>query len=302
MNFTDIANAIGEAAPVEPRTIPVVPGRVVDIDADILCYQCGGGDDVSVSRRILKHKVELFREASGAEKVVLHLTAGGSTKGDRALVSVTKPYQGQRKGHRPPNWQYLRDYIGEGHAGAVKLWFDREADDGMGFCSTLPNRVIVTKDKDHRMLPGLHLNWDLYEMTEVPQGCYDHTAWGKQYGLRWFWMQMLHGDSADNIPNIKRGFGEVSAHKALLATDNHIGAFDIVSQLYRIHHPDTWAARFAEQATLLWIRRGKHAELCEWLDYMPASTHPYMPEVIGAATALRQRVKTMKEEAACLSD
>src|SRR6218665_2902333 len=137
VNFTDIADEVAKANPVEPVGVPTVPGRRVHIDGDMLAYQCGGNDDtdVATSRRILKSKIDLFKDASGAEGVLLHLTASGSTKGDRAAIAYTKPYQGQRKGHRPKNWQYLRDYMAEGLAGPVKQWFDREADDGFGFIS-----------------------------------------------------------------------------------------------------------------------------------------------------------------------
>ena len=148
---------------IEPQGVTVVPGRRVHIDADMLAYQCGGNDetDVATSRRILKSKIDLFKDASGAEGVLLHLTASGSTKGDRAAIAYTKPYQGQRKGHRPKNWQYLRDYMADGLAGPVKQWYDREADDGFGFISAnCPLDAIATRDKDMRMLPGRHLNWD----------------------------------------------------------------------------------------------------------------------------------------------
>ena len=101
------------APAIEPQGVPVVKGRRVHIDADMLAYQCGGNDetDVATSRRILKSKIDLFKDAAGAESILLHMTASGSTKGDRAVIAYTKPYQGQRKGHRPKNWQYLRDYM-----------------------------------------------------------------------------------------------------------------------------------------------------------------------------------------------
>lgn len=170
MDFTDIANEVGAANAIEPQGVPVVRGRRVHIDADMLAYQCGGNDetDVATSRRILKSKIDLFKDAAGAESILLHMTASGSTKGDRAVIAYTKPYQGQRKGHRPKNWQYLRDYMADGLAGPIKQWYDREADDGFGFISAqCHGDVIATRDKDMRMLPGLHLNWDTYELVEV---------------------------------------------------------------------------------------------------------------------------------------
>ena len=110
-SFSGIADAVAAANAIEVQRVAKVPGRVLFIDADMLCYQCGGNDDtdVATSRRILKSKIDLFMEASGAERVVLGLTGEGSTKGDRAVIAYTKPYQGQRKGNKPKNWQYLRN-------------------------------------------------------------------------------------------------------------------------------------------------------------------------------------------------
>ena len=203
-SFSGIADAVAAANAIEVQRVAKVPGRVLFIDADMLCYQCGGNDDtdVATSRRILKSKIDLFMEASGAERVVLGLTGEGSTKGDRAVIAYTKPYQGQRKGRKPKNWQYLRNYIADGLAGPVKAVFDREADDLAGFMSEqYPGKsVLCSRDKDFRMLPGLHLNWDTYELVHVPADQWCVEAGDKVYGLKWWAIQMLWGDTADNIP------------------------------------------------------------------------------------------------------
>ena len=305
-DFSDIADEVGAANAIEPQGVPVVPGRRVHIDADMLAYQCGGNDetDVATSRRILKSKIDLFKDASGAEGVLLHLTASGSTKGDRAVVAYTKPYQGQRKGHRPKNWQYLRDYMADGVAGPVKQWYDREADDGFGFISAnCPLDVIATRDKDMRMLPGLHLNWDTYELVHVPADVFATEACGKLYGHKWFWTQMLWGDAADNIPGLPkhpdfpRGVGEVAASKLLAFADDDASATQAVAQAYKAHWGDEWADRYVEQASLLWIRRTNQAPIAEWAAYLPYGTQ--LKEAVGR---MLERVNKLKEEAACLSD
>lgn len=291
---------------IEPQGVPVVPGRRVHIDADMLAYQCGGNDDtdVATSRRILKSKIDLFKDASGAEGVLLHLTASGSTKGDRAAIAYTKPYQGQRKGHRPKNWQYLRDYMAEGLAGPVKQWFDREADDGFGFISmNCPLDVIATRDKDMRMLPGWHLNWDTYELVHVPSDVFATEACGKLYGHKWLWTQMLWGDAADNIPGLPkhpdfpRGVGEVAASKILAFADDDDSAAQAVAQAYKAHWGDEWADRYAEQASLLWIRRTQQAPIDEWAQFLPVG-----PQLKTAIERMHQRVGALLEEARCLSN
>ena len=313
-DFSGIADEVAAANAIEVPRVPKVEGRVLFVDADMLCYQCGGNDDtdVATSRRILKNKIDLFMEASGAERLVLGLTGDGSTKGDRAAIAYTKPYQGQRKGQRPKNWQYLRDYIGQGLAGPVKTVFDREADDLAGFMSQAygGNSVLCSRDKDFRMLPGLHLNWDTYELVHVPADQWCVEAGDKVYGLKWWAIQMLWGDAADNIPGLPkhpdfmRGVGEVAANKLLAFANDHISAVDALHSAYRAWWGDAeWADRFAEQAALLWIRRSQRAELNEWLDYMPSINHaPYVQELTDAAKRQADRVNKLKEEAAWLSD
>lgn len=286
---------------IEPQGVPVVPGRRVHIDGDMLAYQCGGNDDtdVATSRRILKSKIDLFKDASGAEGILLHLTASGSTKGHRALIAYTKPYQGQRKGHRPKNWQYLRDYMIEGLAGPVKQWFDREADDGFGFISeNCPLDVIATRDKDMRMLPGLHLNWDTYELVEVKPDQFAVEAGGKLYGHKWFWTQMLWGDAADNIPGLPkhpdfpRGVGEAAARKILAFANDDGSAAKAVAQAYEAHYGDEWADRYVEQASLLWIRRTNQAPINEWMAYLPVG-----PQLKAAGERQLARVQALLDEA-----
>ena len=313
-SFSGIADAVAAANAIEVQSVPKVSGRVLFVDADMLCYQCGGNEDtdVATSRRILKSKIDLFMEASGAERLVLGLTGDGSTKGDRAAIAYTKPYQGQRKGHKPKNWQYLRNYLADGLAGPVKVVLDREADDLAGFIAEQykDKSVLCSRDKDFRMLPGWHLNWDTYELVHVPADKWCVEAGDKVYGLKWWAIQMLWGDAADNIPGLPkhpdfmRGVGEVAANKLLAFANDHISAVDAVHSAYRAWWGDAeWADRFAEQASLLWIRRGQRAELNEWLDYMPSINHaPYVQELADAAKRQAERVNALLEEAKCLSD
>ena len=304
-DFSGIADEVAATNAIEVQRVPKVEGRVLFVDADMLCYQCGGNDDtdVATSRRILKNKIDLFMEASGAERLVLGLTGDGSTKGDRAVIAYTKPYQGQRKGQRPKNWQYLRDYIGQGLAGPVKTVFDREADDLAGFMSQVygGNSVLCSRDKDFRMLPGLHLNWDTYDLVEVKPDVFGVEHGGKLYGHKWWAVQMLWGDSADNIPGLPkhpdfmRGVGEVAAHKLLAFAVDMQSAVDALSNAYKAWWGAEWADRFAEQAALLWIRRTPKAPINEWLEYMPGGW--YTAELTEAAARQEARVNQLIKEA-----
>ena len=312
MDFNNIANSIASAEPVLPVKVPTVPGRAVHIDGDMLCYVAGGGEDMSVavSRQIVHGLVAKFKEAAGAERAVLQMTASGSLKGLRVLVPTSQPYQAQRVGaRRPRNWEYLRDYLSQysGEAFRVKLWEDREADDGFGYVSlSRPDDVIVTKDKDMRMLPGWHMEWDSREMVHIPNDCYEVGHFGKVYGYKWFLLQMLQGDTADHIRGLgkckaaPRGCGEATAKKLLADTTCKAEGIARVVELYKAAFEERWANEFSEQAMMLWIRRGSQATLDEFRAYTPMPTEEDRRELGQAVKAIKLRVKEQQEQADAL--
>ena len=160
-----------------------------------------------------------------------------------------------------------------------------EADDLFGMYSSADpeNTVIQTQDKDMRMLPGWHLTWDDRQITYVAPGVYDHKFNDKQYGTKWFWLQMLHGDSADNIPGLPKyqsGYdnqgqpkfalcGEVTAGKILAKATSDQQAFDIVAVKYHEFYGYLdYGYQFLEQAVLRWMRRGYNAPVFDVLDWL----------------------------------
>lgn len=95
----------------------------------------------------------------------------------------------------------------EKRLGAIQH-LDCEADDGMSSeqwkavkAGEKDRSIIVTLDKDLRMVPGLHLEWKSGEIKEADG--FGKLDWFsdslKGYGTIWFWAQMLMGDTADHI-------------------------------------------------------------------------------------------------------
>jgi DNA polymerase-1 len=154
----------------------------------------------------------------------------------------------------------------------VEITITAEADDLFGFYAyQSPDKVVIyTDDKDMRMLPGLHLTWRDHRMHRVDHTGEHHiptdsTFNDKQYGWRWFWLQMLQGDTADNIPGLPKyattdakgnpclkPIGEVTADAML---DGKRPYFDVVADLYIGYYHSRWVAELLEQAILLWMRR-----------------------------------------------
>lgn len=197
-----------------------VPGRVVQIDADFLAYQVSyEKPDDPKSADDMKHNasvsVEHLRRMAGAEHVHLHLTPLDSDKGGRYKQALLKKYQDNRSGKEKPRMLHvMRNHLAT--AFPATMWKDCEADDGMSMAQYKARAegndnlcVIASKDKDLNMVPGWHMDWDTGELIHTG----DEFGWvnlkdnGKTkklvgFGQKFFWAQMLIGDTADNISGI----------------------------------------------------------------------------------------------------
>lgn len=262
-----------------------IPNRILLVDGDGLCYYCAGNDDTDVgtARANLISKVKRAAELVGAEHIKILVTGAGSHKGHRYAIARVKPYQGQRAGsRRPKNWEALRELLATGFNGVeIETTYTAEADDLFGwYAYNYPDDVVIlTQDKDMRMLPGVHLDWVTNRIHKVEHSLtdmrheyrmynrkvHDSVFNDKQYGPRWFWLQMLHGDTADHIPGLPKHViegkakpvGEVTASKLLDTWARTVGEghHDVVSYWYFSYYGDRWLVEMLEQACLLWMRR-----------------------------------------------
>ncbi|WP_321868540.1 phosphodiesterase [Burkholderia ubonensis] len=298
----EAAASAAEREAVSDSVQEVVPGRTLHLDGDYAAYFCAGGSETSAAtaRFITDQRIETATRMAGATRCVIHLTHAASDKGKRFHAASVKPYQGQRQGHKPVNWRFVREYL---ELAPYKpwerlIWRDREADDGMGLASNRMNpvrdTVIHTRDKDMRMLPGTHLTWTDYLLVHVPLGAYEVIgADGEMYGTKWFWLQMLQGDNADHIPGLEKhegkNCGEITAAALLAGTRSDADAFEIVAGAYRSHYGEGWDDRLCEQAALLWIRRAADAPVHEFLAVCPPRSG-----LLPAVRRLAERIQ-MKE-------
>lgn len=281
-----------------PEELPIpkmVKGRVCHIDADFLAYQVSYDNEKSIPD--MKHNCDerlmKIKMLSGAEFIKLHLTPKGSTKGDRFDVALLKEYQGNRKEKPKPRYLHLiREWMHKERK--ATLWTDLEADDGMAIeqykAIAEGNQhlsIIATKDKDLTMVPGLMLDWDTGEITDTGKEPFgfirmdDEGSTKKIRGRGWkyFWVQMLTGDPADNISGLPmictqrylkgkpKKCGAVGAFNILQDVKTNKEAFTIVRELYedagkadmlmnwRDGTPVDFREAFVSEAKLLWMRR-----------------------------------------------
>jgi hypothetical protein len=224
-----------------------VPGRVAHIDADFIAYQASAEtkdelDGIKPRRsfkdmqEIARHKAEHFMRLVGATSYKMHITPPGSTKGGRYQQAVQREYQGNRNNKASPEFlDAMRGYIGEELNGVVHL--DQEADDGMAqanYSAMGPGgswresnlSVIVSMDKDLRMVPGLHYDFDhgrvMCTGNHFGSIYLDDSGSSKKlkgWGTKFFWAQCLMGDTADNIRGIPLVPSQYAAGKATAKFD-----------------------------------------------------------------------------------
>jgi hypothetical protein len=253
-------------AALQPHRSPGVD--LLGVDGDGLAYYCAGKDGTDPERAYawVREMIDAFAWMTRARDVRILMTAEHSPKGGRYAVATVKPYQGQRKtSRRPENWKHLRRFLESGRAGQVQMSTVAEADDLFAMHAANPNQTfaIATQDKDMRMVPGLHVLWDRTRLFVVPPG-ESPMHGGKQYGHRWFWEQMLQGDTADNIPGLPLLFGKKCGAVGAVTYLDKAPRQDDAGWLHHVftayeglYGKGTGEAhdRFLEQACLLWMRR-----------------------------------------------
>jgi len=193
----------------------------------------------------------------------------------RNAIAVTKPYKGTRKSEKPHHFLGLFMYMYENYD--VRLANGIEADDLMSIhqMEDLENSVICTRDKDLRITKGWHYGWACGKQPQFELQEVDDLGWltindGKKkvegVGMKFFYSQMITGDTVDNIPGIA-GKGYKAAYKALGDATSVDQCKDIVVGMYMEKYGERAREMFTEQAQLLWMLREMNVKPGGWNDY-----------------------------------
>lgn len=287
-----------------------VQGRTLILDCDFPAYESAATvKKLSTALTRFQTAVETERFVTSAELVEVHLTPRGCTKCFRYDYPTAKPYQGNREGKpKPPLLEPLRQAITEvewPEHWSVFSWMDREADDGMMMSSMMhgANGIVFSGDKDLCITPNPY--WVVSEgRLDIIEDRFgwikdSYTAGGQLkvsgHGTKFFWAQMLMGDSADNVKGIKRWYGglagPVKALEVLGGIDNEDEAANLVLRGYADSGQD-----FLAEAQCLWLRRSNEdcayrylseldlaPDLRQWLN----SLHQYHQEFLAYKAVLR---------------
>jgi hypothetical protein len=217
----------------------------------------GGGYYVEKGERLVepvenalhnvKRLVDTALENLGATEEDMTMYLSGSTN-YREGVATIKPYKGNRDAsHKPVHGPAIREYMKRHYTTLVSE--DEEADDLVGYSHYNmwvhddQSSIICTVDKDLDMIPGLHYNF-----------VKDQSYYVDEYSAdRWFYLQLLMGDSTDNIPGIPQ-VGPAKASKLLEGLNSIDDMYQVCREAYMDAYDDGLAA-LIENARLLWIRR-----------------------------------------------
>lgn len=284
----DISQLSHDLTPTTVR--PVTPGRTLLVDGDFVAYFVSTGDEETLEdmQENARTCLDNLREAAGAEFISVHMTARGSTKGGRYNIARQLKYQDNRAGKDKPEYlESIRNYMlqlcSERPGDSATLWTDLEADDGISIEAhqkPYGSVVIISRDKDLGIIPGLHMDWGtsrIYSVDFAGNLSYIKTeSKGKLLGtgFKFFCAQMLMGDKADNIrglprvitPNGPRLCGPKTAYELLNGLDVPSLCIKRVLLEYRKYgeavgfvdyngNPMTAEEAFESEARLLWLRR-----------------------------------------------
>lgn len=255
------------------------------IDGDILVYRLGfaaqardhGVEPIQHAIHLVKKCIKEMTHRFETENIKIYLTSGDRSN-FRFAIATTLPYKGNRDKNinpkapdKPYHYDNLRRYILYKYNTTMVTGI--EADDAMGIAQmyNIDNpdlqTIICSIDKDMDMIPGLHYNFvtdELYSCDDPGELMLSSSKRKlRGTGYKWFYAQMLLGDSSDNIPGIPM-FGPVKTYDALKDMNDEESMWKAVERIYLDRLMDSGLTyeqvydRLYEVADLLWIWRKPH--------------------------------------------
>jgi hypothetical protein len=288
------------------------PGRTLLVDGDGPAYRASS-TVAKLETAIRRFETEVLSLAfvTGSEHVRVFLTPRGCQKCNRALYPTAKVYQSNRSGKpKPKLLEPLRDALIQNELPhrdwtfSYSSWF--EADDLMiqAGLELGDAGVIWSDDKDLRQAQTPY--WEtMSARTSVlsdPFGYINlkHTDSGTPkvvgHGRKFFWAQMLMGDSADAVQGLRRYYGKLcgpaAAFNALDGITDEVECASHVIDAYIAAEQDVLA-----EAQMLWLRRS--AQDCAARYLLGLELPKYQHDWVQALHEYHTQVLALKEEELC---
>jgi hypothetical protein len=123
--------------------------------------------------------------------------------------------------------------------------------------------IVVSVDKDLKCIPGKHLNIKKNEFLDIDE----------EYATRFFYQQLLKGDSTDNIPGIP-SVGEVKAEKALKHCKTEEEMQEVVVDQYMQFYDKDWLQYLLSNGKMIYLQRYVN-------DYFSCRHWPVVEEILS---------------------
>lgn len=184
---------------------------IIDVDSIIwaLAWIYKDTEREELLQEVLRERLRQIFDESGATDYLIVVGCGGCF---RDKLYDVREYKGNRK--EKPDWYirlapYMEETLAKEYGAVSKEGF--EADDlvsmaAFGLRTSGREYMVCSPDKDMKQIPGWHMN--VREEELVLREISDDEA------RHYFYLQMLVGDSGDNIEGV-RGIGKVKAEKLL---------------------------------------------------------------------------------------
>ncbi len=187
----------------------------------------------------------------------------------REAVAKKKVYKGNRKPDgKPLHYLNLVEYVKANYDYVIAKGL--EADDLLGVYQTKAEpltTVICSRDKDLKIIPGMHYGWEAgfqREFGPVQVDVIGELTLSKNNkklsgsGLKFFYSQVLTGDTTDNYPGLPL-CGPVKAFNLLSDTNTEGDMFEAVLGAYKTYYTKKFGeehdyrAEMLEQCRLAWM-------------------------------------------------
>lgn len=229
------------------------------IDADSIIWQSGKVPEamedtehgIACALYNTKRKLNKMTLRLNADETVVYLTKRGT---HNFRYDIYPEYKANRKDvEKPIHFDKIFDYmvnkydtveaIGEEADDAVAIQMYKEHPNG--FDKSNKSTILCHIDKDLNMVPGWHYNWmkdEEFYITPIQ-------------GLRFFYLQLLTGDTADNVPRIKHRWLKKKTEDKLNQADTEEEMLDIVlTEAYNVTENHEIEQLIEHRGQLLWMR------------------------------------------------
>lgn len=222
-----------------------MPDLIALIDGDTPVFaaaiSCEGLEEWMALSRLDKTLENIIRD-SGCSSYQIYVSGGVNFR-----YAVDPSYKANRKGADPEFRETCKQWL-INEWGAIET-DGYEADDAVG-CEQTKDTIICGIDKDLLMIPGKHYTWPItHHGKVVKEGKFYDISY--EEGMKRFFLQMLTGDTSDNI----KGIHKIGPKRAAVLLEDCVDEECMYNLVEGLYIDKGVYDRFHSNLDLLWIWR-----------------------------------------------